>query len=375
MIQRQIMIVLVMILSVLLAPYPAGAEPDVSAQAAILMDAESGRVLFEKNAYEPLRIASITKIMTAIVALEHGDLEDVVTTSKNAYGVEGSSIYLRLGEKMTLEDLLYGLMLRSGNDAAIAIAEHVGGSVEGFVFLMNQKAEELGMQQTLFSNPHGLDTHEEHYSTAYDMALLTAYAMQNETFAEIVSTQKKTAPLEGEKWDRVWYNKNRLLSMYPYADGVKTGYTQRANRTLVSSATKDGHRLIAVTLNAPDDWNDHINMFEYGFQNYTLVTLAEEGETLRDERFERTDGHFKYLNDFRYPLREDEHLQKQIVIDPAFKQEELETIPNPAGYIHYILDNEQIGRTPVGFFSVEQDVSVWQRFRSIFDNLLGVGHG
>nr|WP_237700194.1 D-alanyl-D-alanine carboxypeptidase family protein [Caldalkalibacillus thermarum] len=373
---KQVMITaLVLTLLLSLAPQKAGAELNVSAQAAILIDAESKRVLFEKNAYEPLRIASITKIMTAIVALEHGDLKDVVTASKNACSVEGSSIYLRPGEKMTLEDLLYGLILRSGNDAAVAIAEHIGGSVEGFVFLMNQKAEELGMEQTVFNNPHGLDTHEEHYSTAYDMALLTAYALQNETFATIASTRKKTAPLEGEKWDRVWYNKNRLLSMYPYADGVKTGYTQRAKRTLVSSATKDGHRLIAVTLNAPDDWNDHINMFEYGFQHYTLVTLAGEGELLKDERFERTDGHFKYLNGFRYPLREDEHLKKQIVIDPVFKQEELPAIPKPAGYVHYFLDNEEIGRVPVGFIPHEKPPSFWQRLRNLFDTLVGVVHG
>lgn len=260
------------------------ANINVSAQAAILMEVDSGRIFFEKNADEELRIASITKIMTAIIALEEGELRDKVITSKNAAGKEGSSIYLRLGEKLTLEEMLYGLMLRSGNDAAVAIAEHIGGSVDGFVFLMNQKAAELGMTKTIFNNPHGLDDHEEHYSTARDMAILTAYALKNEDFAEIAKTKRKTAELPGEKWDRVWYNKNKLLTMYPYADGVKTGFTKRAKRTLVSSATKNGQQLVAVTLNAPNDWQDHITMFEYGFAQMQQMESFKEKEALTDKR-------------------------------------------------------------------------------------------
>lgn len=364
---------LVLLLSFFVRLPIAGAELDLSAQAAILMDAESGRVLYEKNAHQPMRIASITKIMTAIVAIEQGRLDDVVKTPDHAVGVEGSSIYLKPGEKMTLEDLLYGLMLRSGNDAAVTIAEHIGGSVEGFVFLMNQKAAELGMSQTVFSNPHGLDTHEEHYSTAYDMALLGAYAMKNETFAQIASTRKKTAPLEGESWDRVWYNKNRLLTMYPYADGIKTGYTKRAKRTLVSSAVKNGQRLIAVTLNAPDDWNDHMRLFEYGFNQYTLITLAKRGEPLRNEQ--RADGHFEYFNDFKYPLRQDEVLERRVEIDSAFKQEELSQIPYPAGYVHYFIDGEEIGRTPLVYIPNRKDGLFWNRVKNFFHLLMGVGHG
>jgi len=367
-----------LLLSLIAAPAKANVnvgQVDVSAQSVVLMDVASGRVLYEKNGHEPLRIASITKIMTAIIAIEQGDLDDVVTVSPNAAGVEGSSIYLLPGEKITLEALLYGLMLRSGNDAAVAIAEHIGGSVEGFVFLMNQKAAELGMEDTVFSNPHGLDTHEEHYSTAYDMALLTAYALQNKTFATIVSTKRKTVPMEGEAWDRVWYNKNRLLSMYPYADGVKTGYTKRAGRTLVSSSTKDGHRLIAVTLNAPNDWQDHMALFEYGFNHYDLVTLAKSGVPIQHEQLKRTDGQFKYLNTFKYPFKQGEHVRQKIVLHPVFQNEKLEHIPYPAGYVYYFLDNDSIGRTPLGFYPNAEQTSFWRYFRSIFHSMLGVSHG
>ena len=191
---------------------------------------------------------------------------------------EGSSIYLKPGETIKLEDLVYGMMLRSGNDAAVAIAEHVGGSLEGFVYLMNQKASEIGMDQTHFANPHGLDDHEDHYSTAYDMALLTRYAMSNDTYKLISGTKVHRAPNPTENWDRVWKNKNRLLTeLYDYTTGGKTGYTKRAKRTLVTTATKGDLNLIAVTLNGPDDWNDHINMYENGFHNFELVKVLKKG--------------------------------------------------------------------------------------------------
>jgi D-alanyl-D-alanine carboxypeptidase (penicillin-binding protein 5/6) len=350
----------------------AGMPFGVSAEAAILMDVASGRVLYEKNSQTSLRIASITKIMTAIVAIELGNLDDLVTVSRNAYGVEGSSIYLRQGEKVTLENLLYGLMLRSGNDAAVAIAEHIGGSTEGFVFLMNQKAEELGMRQTVFSNPHGLDTHEEHYASAYDMALLTAYAMKNDTFATIVGTRKKNVAFEGEDWQRTWYNKNRLLTMYPYANGVKTGFTKRARRTLVSSAEKDGHLLVAVTLNAPDDWNDHMRMFEYGFNHYELVDYYTKGEPFRHERIEREDGHFYLLNDFRYPLSEQESLRQEVTIDRAFQAKDLEQVPYPAGFITFFLGQQEVGRLPLAFaFDEDDSPSWWSRFISLIKWVVG----
>lgn len=367
-------LIMAMLFSLMLSnPKESQAKVDVSAQAAILMDVESGRILYEKNADQPLRIASITKIMTAIIALELGDLKDKVTASRNAVGKEGSSIYLRLGETLTLEDLLYGLMLRSGNDAAVAIAEHIGGSVEGFVFLMNQRAEELGMTGTVFSNPHGLDDHEEHYSTARDMAILTAYALKNKEFAKIAKTKRKTAPLAGESWDRVWHNKNKLLHMYPYADGVKTGYTKRAKRTLVSSATKDGHQLVAVTLNAPDDWNDHIKLFDYGFNQFTKVTLTRQKEKISDERFLHQHGYFQATRSFSYPLSKMERIRREHVVHPELEQRVLngETLPYPAGYLIFSLENNEIGRVPLEFVVKQMSPSFWQRISFVIANVVG----
>lgn len=258
-------------------PQKVRASVSVSAQSAILTEEKTGRILFEKNAYTKRRIASITKIMTAILAVESGKMNKYVTVSEQAVHTEGSSIYLKAGEKIQLKDLIYGLMLRSGNDAAVAIAEYVGGSVDGFVYLMNQKAKQLGMLNTHFANPSGLDNQNNHYSTAYDMALLTRYAMNNKTYRQIVGTKVYRAPNPTENWERVWKNKNRLLTMYKYCTGGKTGYTKLAKRTLVTSAEKGDMDLIAVTLNDSNDWNDHIAMYENGFKNYEMTEVLPKG--------------------------------------------------------------------------------------------------
>ncbi|WP_238650091.1 D-alanyl-D-alanine carboxypeptidase family protein [Paenibacillus piscarius] len=250
------------------------------ARAAALIDVTSGRLLYSSRGDEPMLIASLTKIMTAIVAIENGDITSKVKVGKNAYAKEGSSLYLKLGEEMTLKDMLYGLMLRSGNDAATAIAEHVGGSEQGFVYLMNAKAQELNLKNTHFANPHGLDA-EGHYSSANDLAVLTAYAMHNPVFKEIVATKEKTADNPYEKWDYKWSNKNKMLRLYEGADGVKTGYTKKALRCLVSSATRNGQQLVAVTLNDGNDWNDHAALLDFGFSHYPLKTLVERGEAVK----------------------------------------------------------------------------------------------
>lgn len=249
------------------------------ARGAALIDVESGRILYSHNGDKPMLIASLTKIMTAIVAIEHGNLNDMVQTSIRAAGKEGSSIYLQRGEKMTLHNMLYGLMLRSGNDAATAIAEHVGGSEEGFVLMMNEKAQMLGLENSQFMNPSGLDA-EGHYSSANDLAKLTAYALKNPIFKEIVKTQRKTAPNPNDQWDYLWKNKNKMLTMYDGADGVKTGYTKKSLRCLVSSATRDGQQLVAVTLNDGDDWNDHQKMLNFGFATYHLSEVAHKGQPI-----------------------------------------------------------------------------------------------
>lgn len=250
------------------------------ARAAALIDVTSGRILYSSRGDEPMLIASLTKIMTALVAIENGDITSKVKVGKNAFAKEGSSLYLKMGEEMTLKDMLYGLMLRSGNDAATAIAEHVGGSEQGFVYLMNAKAQELNLKNTHFANPHGLDA-EGHFSSANDLAVLTAYAMHNPVFKEIVATKEKTADNPYEKWDYKWSNKNKMLRLYEGADGVKTGYTKKALRCLVSSATRDGQQLVAVTLNDGNDWNDHSSLLDFGFNHYPLKTLVERGEAVK----------------------------------------------------------------------------------------------
>lgn len=316
---------------------PAG--PVVSAEAAALIDVDTGRILWSHQGDKPMLIASTTKIMTAIIAIEYGNLADQVTVGKNAAGKEGSSLYLKRGEKMSLEHLLYGMMLRSGNDAATAIAEHVGGSVEGFAVLMNQKAAEIGMTNTHFVNPHGLNE-EGHYSTANDMAKLTAYALQNPVFREIVKTRVKKVPNPNEDWDYTWYNKNKMLAMYEGADGVKTGYTKLAGRCLVSSATRNGRQLAAVTLNAPNDWIDHTRMLDYGFTYFSWHTLAEEGQRFGDQQ------QFVAARTFRYPLAEDEvaHVRSEVTSHP---ESSLRSRLGEAGTLTFYLNEERIGSIPL----------------------------
>ncbi len=238
----------------------------VSAKAAVVIDADTGRIIFEKNAYEKLPMASTTKIITAITAIENGTLSDVVTVSENASNTEGSSVWLEAGEQLTLSQLLYALMLESGNDAAVAIAEHIAGNSDDFLKMMNHTASLAGANNTNCATTNGLDD-DFHYTTAYDLAKISAYAMKSEIFREIVSCTKTTIPWEGEEWDRTLVNHNKLLDMYPGATGIKTGFTKKSGRCLVSSAKRDGWEVIAVTLNAPDDWNDHTKLLDFAFGN------------------------------------------------------------------------------------------------------------
>jgi len=295
----------------LLFPLVGQAQPEISGYSGVLIDQDSGRVLFEKRAHEKKPIASITKVMTAIIAIESGQMEEKASVSKRAIHVEGSSIYLKEGEKMTIEDLVYGLMLRSGNDAAVAISEHIGGSVEGFEYLMNEKARWLGMTNTHFTNPHGLNE-EEHYSTAYDMGVLMRYAMQNDIFRKITGTTSYKA----ENRIYAWQNKNKLLTTnYDYCIGGKTGYTRKSGRTLVSAAKKGKMELIAVTLNAGDDWRDHIALFNWGFDKYTLKKIGTKGKRMYEtkEMTEPITGMTK--DNFYLPMTNDEKVKKRTLID------------------------------------------------------------
>lgn len=323
---------------------------NLSAQGAVLIDVNSGRILYEKNPDNKMRIASLTKIMTAIIAIEESDLNSIVSTSDNAYGVEGSSIYLKPKEKLTLENMLYGLMMRSGNDAAVAVAEHVGGTVDGFVYLMNEKAAYLGMNNSHFTNPHGLDN-EEHYSTPRDMAILTAYALKNESFKKIVSTKKKSVPLEGEDWNREWMNKNKLLYMYEWADGVKTGYTKLAKRCLASSATKEGVQLACITLNASDDWNDHIRLLEYGFNTYKQCDLSSINEYIETVTINGKEYDVISDGQFTYPLNEEEqnHITKNVNINLENNYLNFES-KRKAGRIEFYLNDKYIGSSPLKIY-------------------------
>lgn len=251
------------------------AHLSVSAQSAVLTDASDNAVLYAKNADKRMPMASTTKIMTALVAVENCDINKKVKIPQEAVGIEGSSVYLYAGEIMTLEDLLYAMLLASANDAAAAIAIEVGGSIDGFCELMNRRAETLGLHDTHFTNPHGLHN-DEHYTTARELAVIAAAALSDKTVRKIVSTQKKTiVPIEGNT--RVVSNHNKMLRLYDGAIGVKTGFTKTSGRCLVSAAEREGLTLIAVTLNAPDDWNDHTLMLDYGFSRYESVVLAEAG--------------------------------------------------------------------------------------------------
>ena len=285
----------------LFLPLPAQA---VSAQKAILWDAGTERVLYEKDADSRSLIASTTKIMTALIVCEQCNVLDRMRIPKEAVGIEGSSMYLREGEVLTVQELLYGLMLRSGNDAAVALAIYCGGTVEGFVQLMNDKAHRLGLKGTHFENPNGLDS-PNHYSTARDLAVLTQYAMKNPIFAQTVSTKQVRIG------QRLLTNHNKLLWRVEGADGVKTGYTKAAGRILVSTAVRDGRRLICVTINDGNDWVDHETLLEEGFSRYTLRQILSEGDPVG--AVEVLGGKQKRVRllagqDVSYPLAQDEQI-------------------------------------------------------------------
>lgn len=247
-------------------------KPGTDAECAVLMDALTGKVIFSQNAVTRHSMASTTKIMTALLAIKRGKLTKEYTVTADMINAEGSSLGLKAGDKITLYDLVCGMMLESGNDAANAIANIVGGSLPKFAVLMNEKAEELGMECTNFVTPSGLDD-DAHYSTAYDMALLARYALRNETFLKIVSSKRMTVSFGNPKIEHTVVNHNRLLSSYEGTIGVKTGFTKKSGRCLVSAAERNGVRLIAVTLNDPNDWRDHANMFDYGFSLAKSVRL------------------------------------------------------------------------------------------------------
>lgn len=258
-----------------LAP-SAHALPEISARAAIVIDGVTGQVLWGRNIHQRLPQASTTKMMTAIVALEHGNLSDTVVVSKRSADITGSSIYLEPGERLTFEQLLYGVMLNSGNDASHAVAEYISGSTDRFVALMNDKAKELGLQNTHYTNPHGLPA-DNHYSSAYDLAMIARYALANPEFAKIATTKTYEAPGNGRIERRVLQNHNKLLRYFPGAFGGKTGYTSIAGRCFVGSAKRDGRYVIEALLDAPRMWEDAEALLNYGLTQFKSEAIAKAG--------------------------------------------------------------------------------------------------
>jgi D-alanyl-D-alanine carboxypeptidase len=295
-------------------------------------------VLYEQNADEPRLIASITKLMTALVAAEQmGDLSQTVTVKGEWLNTEGSSIYLQAGEEITLEALMYGLLLESGNDAAMVIACACAGSAEAFVERMNEKAQELGMTKSHFANPSGLNA-DEHYSTARDMAVLAAACLENETVAAICATPAATFG------KRTFVNHNKLLTMYDGCVGMKTGYTQRAGRTLVSAARRNGQTLVVVTLNDPNDWKDHMALLDYGFETYPAQELNQAGEVMTSVPVQSSlvrSVDVVTAEVFCYPLQEGEQVQTRIEV--ADEVEAPVQAGQTAGRLVYELDGQEIG--------------------------------
>lgn len=283
-----IFLFLVLTLHIFNSPVLARGLPQLSARSAVLIDVETGQVLYNKHMHLKSFPASLTKVLTTIIALEEGNPQELVKVSRRAAYQEGSSIYLQEGEKIKLLDLLYGVMLASGNDAAVAVAEHIAGSIEDFAVMMNAKAREMGVLNSNFINPSGLPD-PDHYSTAYDLAMIMRYALKNGIFREITATRNKTIPWADNDWGRGLRNHNKLLWQYDDITGGKTGYTRAAGRCLVASAKREGREVVAVVLNAPDDWLDVRRLLDYGLEAFKKVRLVAEGEPIYSLAWENSD--------------------------------------------------------------------------------------
>lgn len=324
-----------------LFPTIVSAKMDTS-KSSIVMDMDSGRILYQNNIHEKRLIASTTKIMTATIALEKGRLKDVYEAGDEILQMYGTSIYLEYKEKMKLEDLLYGLLLRSGNDAAVVIANHISKDEETFVRLMNKKARRIGMKNTIFANSHGLDEKTKNYSTAYDMALLSSYVYQKyPVYRKITKTRKYEVKTANKSY--LWMNRNKLLNQYSYCTGGKNGYTPSAGRTLVTTAERDGLKLTAVTLNDSNEYETHKNLYEYVYQNYHNYKIIDK------DRFSINKDFFKdklYLKkSFSYPLTDEEANSVKTVVkitkSKRYKNHEV------VGRVDILLHDQKLGELPI----------------------------
>ena len=353
----------VLVFFIPLAPPASGARAtDVSAASAVLMDADSGRFLYEKNSREPMLIASTTKIMTALVVLQNRDLDEVVTIAEEQTGVEGSSMYLKPDEQLTVRELLYGLLILSGNDAAEVLAVHCAGDVPSFAEQMNAKARELNLLRTHFENPHGLNANA-HYSCARDLAIIAREALRNEEFRRIVSTQ--SISIAG----RSMQSHNRLLTDYEGAVGVKTGYTMKAGHCLVSAAERDGRLLIAVTLNAPDYWDDNMAMLDDGFALFKPRTLCTADDNMgRVPVFTGAESHVSACarQSLSMPLTDEELPRVELTLRlPWYVWAPVDRGAH-AGYARYLLDGRLLGQVELYY---ADDVSAQTPKKSFWQSL------
>ena len=309
-----------------------------TSKSSIVMDIDSGRVLYDNNSNQKRLIASTTKIMTAILAIENGNLNKKITVGEEVLTMYGTNIYVEVGEKIRMRDLLYGLLLRSGNDASVVVAKEIGGSEKKFVNLMNEKAEDLRMKNTVFENPHGLDEVTENYSTAYDMALLSQYAYQNKTYRNIVSTNKYEVSTGKKTY--LWYNRNKLLTGYDYCTGGKNGYTPKAGKTLVSTASKNGLNLTIVSLSDDDIYNNHKELYEKIFSEYHKYKIIDKNHFDIDNEFVDKDVYLK--ESFYYPLTEGEVDNIKTVVQ-FFDQSSSDKV----GVIDIYLSDKKIGSVSI----------------------------
>jgi len=331
-----------------------------TAKSTMVMDMDSGRVLYEKNADEQRLIASITKIMTAVLAIENAPLDTEITVGEEVLSMYGSNIYIELGEKLSLRDLLYGLMLRSGNDAAIVIANNIASSEEEFVSMMNKKAKEIGMKNTIYRNPHGLDEETKNYSTARDMAILSSYAMTLKDYREISSTKKWTT--KSDKKSYLWNNRNKLLYSYSYATGGKTGYTPSAGRTLVTTASKDNLDLTVVTLSDANEYITHESLYEYSFNKYNNYLIVDKNNFDIDDNFFKDDLYIK--QSFTYPLSNYETEQVRVIVH--LKKVTKYSNNDKVGEVTVTLDEDEIFNTDVYVKVKDKKESLLDKIKKFF---------
>ncbi len=330
---------IVILILLCLFPLKVHALNDTS-KSSIVMDLDSGRILYQKNAEEKRLIASITKILTAITTLENTkDLNKEITVGEEVLKMYGTNIYIEVGEKIKIKDLLYGLLLRSGNDASVTLANTVCKKEKDFVKLMNKKAQDIGMKNSSFANPHGLDEETKNYSTAHDMALLSVYAYKNKIYKEISKTKKYEVKTKNKTY--LWYNRNKLLSNYKYCTGGKNGYTPSAGKTLVTTASKNKLNLTIVTLNDPNVYQTHEDLYEYMFSKYQNYTIVDKNNFSIDKSF--YDGEAYLKKSFTYPLTKEEVSKIKTELHITSKK----TKSKKVGTITIKLEDKKIGELEI----------------------------